>query len=58
MAALNCEWQTVQEWGDLAGQDPSVYTAFLGQGGTTYFRICLDGTVWMNRDLFDAIADA
>jgi hypothetical protein len=58
MAALGCDWRTVQDWADLAGQDPSLYLGFMGQGGSTYFRVCDDGTVWMQRDLFDAIADA
>lgn len=59
MPAISCVWQTVQQWADLAGQDPSLYLAFREQGGTTYFRDC--GTTpedtLMNKDMFDAIAD-
>lgn len=58
MPAVVCTWDTVANWATLAGQDESLYLAFLGQGGTTYFRVCADGTVWMNKDLFDAISDA
>jgi hypothetical protein len=55
---ISCVWDTVENWAILAGQDPSLYLAFQGAGGTTYFRTCADGTVLMNKDMFDAIADA
>lgn len=55
---MTCVWDTVDNWAILAGQEPSLYLAFQGQGGTTYFRVCGDGNVWMSKDMFDAIADA
>ena len=52
---LSCVWDTVDNWATLAAQDPSLYLAFQPQGGDTYFRVCADGTVWMNQDMFNAI---
>jgi hypothetical protein len=58
--ALSCVWDSVENWAILAGQEPELYLAFRYQGGDTYFRDCgatVNDTL-MNKDLFDAIADA
>ena len=57
MPAMSCVWDTVANWAALAGQDESVYLAFKDQGGTAYCRTCADGTIKMNKELFDAISD-
>lgn len=49
--AVSCLWMTVADWVILTAQDPEVFANVVIQGGTTYTRVCPDGTVWLNETL-------
>lgn len=51
---VSCIWQTVADWETLTAQDPGTFDHLVKPGGTTYVRICDDGTVWLNSTLVTA----
>lgn len=51
MPAVDCEWKTTLDWETLTAQDPGTFDHLTTQGGTTYARICPDGTVWLNATM-------
>lgn len=48
---VSCLWQTLEDWVTLTAQDAEVFTSRMHQAGTTYTRVCADGTVWLNETL-------
>ena len=48
---LTCLWQTVQDWATLTAQPEAIFMDAVSSAGTTYVRICADGTVWMTETL-------
>lgn len=51
---LGCVWDTLENWETLGALDPGTLISLLPHGGDTYFRVCADGTIYMNETLFYA----
>ena len=54
----SCVWMTVQAWADLDGVDPDFWDPFIPFAGSTYVRVCDDGTIWLNETFASAVRDA
>lgn len=54
----SCVWMTVQAWADQDGVDPDFWDAFIPFAGSTYVRVCEDGTVWLNETFAQTVRDA
>lgn len=54
----NCVWMTIQDWADLMGVDPDFFDNAMPQAGSTYVRVCDDGTIWLNETFASAVRDA
>jgi hypothetical protein len=52
--AIDCDWKTIADWVALTAQDPDVFDHLVSQSGSSYVRICDDGTIWLNATLVDA----
>lgn len=55
MASVSCTWMTVAQWAELTAQDPEVFENWAGRAGTTYVRVCEDGTNWLNETFVSAM---
>lgn len=51
MPDVDCDWKTIADWVTLTAQDPDAFNGLITQGGSTYVRICDDGTIWLNATM-------
>jgi len=54
----SCVWMTREQWCELDGVDPDFFDAAATRAGSTYIRICADGTMWLNASFTEAVRDA
>lgn len=58
MANVACQWLTREQWCELDGVDPDFFDHAMIGAGSTYVRVCADGTVWLNATFTAAVRDA
>lgn len=54
----SCVWMTVADWVALMAVDPDFFDVAIPQAGSTYVRVCDDGTIWLNETLASAVQGA
>lgn len=58
MTVPSCVWMTVADWVTLMGVDPDFFDAAIPEAGSTYVRVCEDGTLWLNQTFAEAVQNA
>lgn len=58
MTVPSCVWMTVAGWVELMAVDPDFFDVAMARAGSTYVRVCDDGTEWLNETLASAVRDA